>query len=113
MKNLNNQTYLQLMESGYINFSPRYASIIRCGCVKTIVKEQKARETVSYDLFLNSDWPIVKVLVTKLKKGTGKFCKNEVLSKIKMLIMRLAKLQCHNYINACRINPSPAKKKCI
>ena len=33
--NHNYQTYLQLMESGYSNSSPRYVSIISSGCAKT------------------------------------------------------------------------------
>ena len=39
------QNYLELMEPGYINWSPRDASIISSGCARrTILKEQKARE---------------------------------------------------------------------
>ena len=63
VKNLEYHNYLQLLESGYINLRPRDESIIRNVCAKKrarniIVKEQKAREKISYVLFLNSDCPI-------------------------------------------------------
>ena len=63
--NLEYQNYLQLMEPGYLNLSPRDASTISSGCAKTKVachqNDQTAREKNSYALFLNSGWPIVQV----------------------------------------------------
>ena len=60
------------MRPGYINLSPRDASMMKQYLCKgqtrsVIVKEQKAQENVSY-AFFNSDWPIVQVEVPKLEK---------------------------------------------
>ena len=55
------QNYLELMEPGYINWSPRDASIISSGGARrTILKEQK-RGKGFICLIFNFDWPIVQV----------------------------------------------------
>ena len=52
----------------------------------TIVKAQKARETVLYTLYLNSDWPIdydSSSFSAKSKNVLDKSYKNKVLSQLK------------------------------
>ena len=55
MTNLKYQNYLQVMEPGYINLSPRDASIISSGCAKTNVKTTKSAGKSLISIFLNSD----------------------------------------------------------
>ena len=62
MPDLEDQNYLPLMEPGYMNLSPREASLISSGCTKTklachlkITNNKKLREKFSYSLFFNSD----------------------------------------------------------
>ena len=54
---------------------------IYSGCEKTKLRAKSA-EKVSYALARNSDWPIVQVLSSKAQKISGKFYKNNVLSKM-------------------------------